>query len=1020
MRGFRSYLRRESRAWRVASSSGFAALGLALALLLVATPAAAQTGTVQGTIVAAGSGLGISGAQVSIVGTDIGTATGRDGSFVLLNVPAGQHTVRAVAIGFKVGTLQLAVQGGQVTQADLRLTRSVLELDAVVVTGTAGQARVREVGNTIGQIDLQATVKDPPQNVDQLLQARVPGLQVMQSNGNAGAGASIRLRGPVSTSQSNQPIIYIDGVRVRSEGYRRNGPPNGIDFIGRSGNIQSSPLNDINPADIERIEVIKGSAASTLYGTEAAAGVIQIFTKKGARGGAPQWTAQVDQGFARTLPFGTAGDDFVRLAPPDNSVGFCPDKVAEGLAQFEAGGTLPDLSTTINGVGAPACSWLRNGWRQKYSGSVSGGVGDFQYFLAGGYEDNEGTLPMDQEQKVTTRGNFTFSILDNLRVDWNTSFTNFDVFNTPAGNNAQGLTLNAFRAERNYRQSNNPYVIDSLLNQEITTEINRFISGGTVYYTPVSWFSNRVTIGWDQAQQENRNLRPFGFVSAPEGRLFDEQISFTTLTFDYVGNVDYRASDEFNGTFSFGGQSITTEENRIFGWGRGFPGPGAPTVTNAATFISQEDRIRVVNAGFFFQNVFKFRDRWFLTGGIRVDGNSAFGSDLGLQAYPKASLSYVISDESFWPASLGEVKLRGALGWSGRAPGAFDAVRTWEAVPFAGDPAFVPDNPGNPEIGPERTREIEFGLDAALVNSRVSVEFTWYNQKTTDALFSVRQAPSNGILTSRTANVGAIRNAGIEASVNAAIIDSPNWGFDLGTNVYTNKSLVLDLGEAVPFGAGGGWVEEGFPVMGADGLVIKNPNQVAEPDSLCIVGVDPCNASGNYIFGPQQPEIIWGINGTVRFPKGITLSARGEYQGGAWIFDSAADNALSRSVIWPLCANAEAILAGGGTVDQFTARERVECQTPISSRADDALWFPQDFFKLRDITLTIPFGTLIPRTQSATLSLSAQNFVRWINSDLRMFDPEMSSRNSLDEQNREISEHIPPPAVFTASLRITF
>src|SRR6266516_4419506 len=191
-------------------------------------------------------------------------------------------------LGYKVVTLRLTVSGDSVSTVAVQLAASLLQLDAVVVTGTAGQARVREVGNSIAQVNV-SQVKDPPVNMDQLLQARAPGLNVMQTSGMAGEGAQIRLRGAVSVSQSNQPIVYVDGVRVRSEGYRRNRPPFS-DFNGfRGGNYQASPLNDISPADVDRVEVIKGAAASTLYGTEAAAGVIQIVTKRGSTG-APRWT----------------------------------------------------------------------------------------------------------------------------------------------------------------------------------------------------------------------------------------------------------------------------------------------------------------------------------------------------------------------------------------------------------------------------------------------------------------------------------------------------------------------------------------------------------------------------------------------------------------------------------------------------------------------------------------------------------------------------------------------------------
>src|SRR5439155_92924 len=225
----------------------------------------------------------------------------------------------------------------------------------------------------------------------------------------------------------------------------------------------------------------------------------------------------------------------------------------------------------------------------------------------------------------------------------------------------------------------------------------------------------------------------------------------------------------------------------------------------------------------------------------RFDGNTAFGRSLGLQAYPKVSGSYVISDEPFWPARLGELKLRGALGWSGRAPGAFDAVRSWRAVTSSGQSGYEPGSVGDTLIGPERTREAELGLDAALLGNRLTIAATWYHRLTTDALYSVRQISSLGFPQSQTANVGSMSN------------------------------------------------------------------------------------------------------------KGIELSARGEYQGGAWIQDGASFNALSRSVRWPTCSRAYAVAYTGANgaldptkVSLLTARERKEC-LPLNTNLD-TFWFPQDFW----------------------------------------------------------------------------
>src|SRR5205809_6499792 len=291
--------------WRPRLSGAVAAVVVASLFSLDAVSLAARTGTIEGKVTAVNSGEPIAGAEVAIPGLNLGARAGADGSFKLLNVPVGLRELRILAIGYKVVTLRLTVSADSASTVTVQLAPSLLQLDAVVVTGTAGQARVREIGNSIAQVNL-SQVKDPPANMDQLLQARAPGLSVMQTSGMAGEGAQIRLRGAVSVSQSNQPIVYIDGIRVRSEGYRRNRPPfddsNSNAF--RGANYQASPLNDINPADVDHIEVIKGSAASTLYGTEAAAGVIQIFTKHGGTG-APRWSFETGQGIAQLRPFGT-------------------------------------------------------------------------------------------------------------------------------------------------------------------------------------------------------------------------------------------------------------------------------------------------------------------------------------------------------------------------------------------------------------------------------------------------------------------------------------------------------------------------------------------------------------------------------------------------------------------------------------------------------------------------------------------------------------------------------------------
>ena len=937
---------------------------LTLIPCLIGPPAvvAQERGTVSGRVVEAGGG-GMASVQVTLMGTGLGAFSGADGRFSIVNVAPGTYEVRARRIGYRYASSQVTVRSGEAVQVEIRLESEPLQLDEVVVTGAAGTARRREVGNAIAQIAVADVVTEPLASVDNLLQAQTTGLTVLKSSANAGSGAQIRLRGNVSASLSNQPLIYIDGVRVRGDGY-----PMGVPIVGnvsRSSNDISSPLNDINPADIDRIEIIKGAAATTLYGTEAAAGVIQIFTKKG-HAGAPRWTAQMDQGFSHVLEFGTDTVPYMHLDP-----------------------------------------WLRNAWRQKYAASVGGGGEDLQYFVSGVMERNEGVLPLDRERSVGIRGNFTFSPIRNLQVNWNTAYSAKEIQNTPSGNNAQGLTLNVYRAERNYFGSNDPELLNQLLVWDLFNWVDRLTTSGTATYVPWSGFTNRLTIGYDLAKSANRNLRPYGFIIQPLGVLNTSDFTGTTLTADYVGTISFGLTGDLKNSFSVGAQSVTREEVQLQAYGENFPGPGQPTVNSGSLTLGSESRIRVISAGAFVQNMFDFKNRYFLTAGVRFDGSSVFGENLGVEVYPKVSLSYVISDESFWNPSWGQLKLRGAWGQAGRAPGAFDKVRTWNPIGWGTIPAFLPNNVGNPDLGPERTTGIELGADGSFLGNRLSAEFTYYHQRTTEALFNVRQIPSMGFQQSQLANVGKMQNTGIELSLNGTVLRGQTLGWDLGFSVYTNRSKVLDLGGASPFSLGDiGWIMEGEPAPVVRSDCIRNPDEIADPvtEQLCI-------------YGPNLPTLTLGFRTAVHLPMGIQLSARGEYQGGHYINDGAAYNALRRGVIWPTCDGAYALIAANRQAE-MTAYQRAVCIT--ANVREGYLTYPADFAKLRELTLSVPLPAAWLGVNSAMLSLSAHDAWKWLNQDFLLFDPEMMPDTGYDGPVRRILEHVPPPATYTASLKITF
>jgi outer membrane receptor protein involved in Fe transport len=659
---------------------------------------------------------------------------------------------------------------------------------------------------------------------------------------------------------------------------------------------------------------------------------------------------------------------------------------------------------------------------QMYSASVRGGGGNLQYYSSGEFFDEKGNTPNDGLEKWTARGNFTYTPAADLQLQWNTAYTNQFQTNTAQGNNAEGLELNVFRQNQNYFTNNDTALINQVLGQDLESSIERFTTGGTATYSPLENMTNRLTIGYDFSNQETRNIRPFGFFAHPEGIIHVSQYERRILTFDYVGSFAFDLLSNLRSNFSWGGQAVGDDLRQVEGYGRGFPGAAEPTVSSAATALGYEQRQKVWNAGFFFQNIFDVSNKYFLTVGLRVDGNSAFGSGFGLQMYPKVSGSWVISDEGFWKDSWGELKLRTAYGQSGRAPGAFDAVRTWTNTALAGEAAFTPSNVGNPDLGPEVTGEFEAGFDGSWLDDRLRATFTYYRALTQDALLNINQIPSLGFTASQLTNVGEIENKGVELSLDLSPIRRPSWGWDLGVNLSTNYSKVLSHVRPE---------DVGRPIQYSLHTLIRHPDAVPPtPGQLRVCNDDPAAGTAytapgvpcritNLFRGPNLPtQIISGYT-TVRLPLGISVSARGEYRGGHYT-TGINPIAIGRSVRSPVCepyyANLENVQLKPETPALWVARCTPSLATGYSSKAD--------YFKLRSVSATIPVDFAFPeRIQNALLTLSLDNIYTWSRESMfGTFAIENFSNAgiAIDQTGISSNERIPAPSLFRASLRVTF
>ncbi|HKL15511.1 MAG TPA: TonB-dependent receptor, partial [Balneolaceae bacterium] len=720
--------------------------------------------TIYGTVVDARDGEPLTGANVLIQGTTTGTSVDVNGEFEITGVDAGTYVLLVRFIGYRDFTQEITVEDGQQLEINVELERQSVGLDDLVVTAT-GVTRAREVGTSLARISSEDFESAAVNNVQDILTGSIPGVTVLANSGNPGAGGTIRLRGNNSISQSNNPIIYVDGIRISSSDTPTH----------QASRQSASPLNDINPNDIVSIDIVKGAAATTLYGTEASGGVIRITTQQG-QSGRTVWRAGVTSGFNNLGHFGQKEDN-----PAGLFIGECR---GENLQTYD-GTRFEDANCPSSG------SWLQNGLVQRYSLNVSSGVENFTYYVSGEFEDEQGVINGGGgTQGIGFRGNFKFTPLEDVSITYNSFYNQNNTDWVPSGNNGDGFVLNATRGPGgNFSGASgcdDPDVIcvnnGEILESDNNSVREHFINSLVLESTKGEGLTNRLTFGYDYNTSELESTQYFGYSRTPQGQQSITDWNKSVLSLEYLGALDRQLSQAIGLKLNWGGQLFNEETQTTDLFSEGFSGPQEPTLTSGArTNISGDSRITVTTGGVFTQAAFDLNDQLFLTGGVRVDGHSAFGDDYGLQVYPKVSMSYVVSDYDFWPTDWWNTfRLRAAIGQSGQAPGAFDAVRTWRPVAGEnGQPGFTPNQIGNPDLGPETSTEFETGFMASFLDGRVTTDFTYYNQTTTDALIPVPAVASQGFISSQVQNIGEIKNSGFEVDLNLNLLNNSNLAWDV-------------------------------------------------------------------------------------------------------------------------------------------------------------------------------------------------------------------------------------------------
>ncbi|MBW3656399.1 MAG: TonB-dependent receptor, partial [Gemmatimonadetes bacterium] len=713
-----------------------------------------------------------------------------------------------------------------------------------------------------------------------------------------------------SLSLSNDPIYIIDGVRLQSSSNSSS--------IGTGGSLPSR-LSDINPEEIESMEVVKGPSAATLYGTDAANGVIVIRTKRG-RAGRPQWSLYTEQGIIEDRnEYPTAYRAFT------TSKGFSPTTASGGsqcfLADRARGACTQDSITTYNLFEDPRATPFARGSRQQYGLQVSGGSETVRYFISGEREEETGVLriPLFEQDRlrnqgigirdewmrpnaldrVSGRANVNVTLSPKADVAVSTSFTHLNLRLPQHENNAVGLGSNAYGGPGSRGNLNSAG--DSLYGyrayapgdffQDVTSQgVDRFIGALNGNWRPLEWLSARANAGIDFTSRVDQELCRRGtcpdFSTIRQGFKQDNRTTFHTYSGDVSASAEFQPRTWLQSRTTVGTQFTRDIFDRNGAFGQNLP-PGAIQISAAAVLSASESTSESRTLGGFIEENLTFNDRLFITAGLRSDRNSAFGADFETVFYPKLAASYVISDERWFPevGAISELRLRAAWGASGVQPGTIDAVQFFSAnqirLETAELPGVVFGALGNANLRPERSEELELGIDGTFLNNRLNAEFTYYNKRSSDALVARILPPSLGTGdTDRFENLGAVRNWGWEGLVNAQIIQSDRFGWDVTLNGSTNSNRLLDLGDVPPIIGSTIRQIEGFPLNGwwqrpivsfadANGDNIIGVNEVVVGDTAVFMG-----------YSIPRHEVAF-TNGFDFFSRRVRLVGQFDYKGGS-------------------------------------------------------------------------------------------------------------------------------------------
>jgi TonB-linked SusC/RagA family outer membrane protein len=1038
-------------------------LWVPILFLLFAGPAHAQTRQyiLSGRVTEATSDIGIPGVVVKVQNTNFAVATNGEGKYSLpANLNAGSYQVVFSSIGFKTQTK--AVQLGASTQvsANGELTADNIGLDEVIITGTSQGTTRKQMGSYVSSVKGDDLLKAPSGNVLSSLQGKAPGAQISQNSGDPAGGMSVRLRGVSSINSGSDPLYIIDGVIVNNSTARVTNTSANYDGggsgVGGNGNfvgaIGQNRMVDINPNDIERIEVLNGAAAAAIYGSRANAGVIQIFTKRGQSG---KPVVSLSTGF---------------------TLSNLRKQVETNQSPVKFGGSVDSFTQdVIQTAGSPAALLTNTTPVSRYNYqdyifqsaigtdntvSLAGGSDNTKFYTSLGYFSNEGIIKNTDFKRYNMRANLDQKINDWAKVTAGVNYIHSDANEKPDGNSFFS-PMNSVTIIGNFhdiftrdalgnlksvgeRGRVNPVSVIEDIKQRQT--VNRVIANAKLALNPVKHLTVDYTIGVDNTIQNGTTfIPPFaynvstGFYGGgptldPTLNGYASSASNTATLFNHELNFTYDAklSDLLLSTTQLGGSYQYEKNNYLLSNGRGLA-PFVQSVDGASTILPNSDRrLQQSVSGAYLQQNFKYKDHLFLTGAVRVDQSTVFGDKNRTKAYLKGNLSYVLSSADYWKdfgASewWDTFKLRAAYGESGNLTGIgpYDRFNEYLSGPYVGRTSLTSKPTlANVDVAPEKQTELEIGTDMSFFKNRLGLVFNWYNKKVEDLLLSVLTAPTTGY-SSLLRNNGALRNKGIEVMLTGMPVatESFKWNtsfiFNRNRNkaegsgalqlISTNAGAPVAIIDGQPVGVFYGTFfarnPDGSLLTNAAGIPqlergIQNSSTTYTPQR----GADglPTGTTLRKVVGDPNPDYTLAFVNDFSYKK-LALHVQLDASEGADVWN--ADWRTRQGVGNGKVAEQEqmGLLPRGYVAGVYATEEW---------RIDDG-----SYVKLREISLSYNIGKL-NFIQDLTINLSGRNLVSWDN--YKGYDPELNSGGQSTVLRNIDFGSVPIPRTFSLGLRAKF